>query len=77
MFHILCIFKCYSTHSIKTNCTFKVYEEPEEIVPEEEQPVPVVEEEEPEAPPPPAGKRPDPRNGKIHHLIFMSVLYLI
>ena len=36
-----------STHSIKINYIFKVYEEPVEIVPEEEEPVPVVEEEEP------------------------------
>ena len=72
-----------STHSIKINYIFKVYEEPVEIVPEEEEPVPVVEEEEPvpvveevepEAPPP-AGTRQDSLNGRIHHLIFY-VYYL-
>ena len=43
----LCILEYCSTHSIKINYIFKVYEEPVEIVPEEEEPVPVVEEEEP------------------------------
>ena len=47
-----------------------------EIAPEEEEPVPVAEEEEPEAPPP-AGTRQDSLNGKIHHLIFMSIMHLI
>lgn len=79
----LCILEYCSTHSIKINYIFKVYEEPVEIVPEEEEPVPVVEEEEPvpvveevepEAPPP-AGTRQDSLNGRIYHLIFY-VYYL-
>lgn len=48
----LCILEHCFTHCIKINYIFKVYEEPEEIAPEEEAPVPAVEEEEPEAPPP-------------------------
>ena len=43
----LCILEYCSTHSIKINYIFKVYEEPVEIVPEEEEPVPFEEEEEP------------------------------
>lgn len=75
VFNVLCILKYCSIHWIKINYIFKVYEEPKEIVPEEEAPVPVVEEEEPEAPP--AGTRQDPQNGKVHHLIFMSMMYLL
>ena len=70
----LCILEYCSTHSIKINYIFKVYEEPVEIVPEEEEPVPVVEEVEPEAPPP-AGIRQDSLNGRIYYLIFY-VYYL-
>ena len=73
---ILCILEYCSTHSTKINYIFKGYEEPVEIAPEEEEPVPVAEEEEPEAPPP-AGTRQDSLNGKIHHLIFMSIMHLI
>lgn len=72
VFSVLCILEHRFTHWIKINCIFKVYEEPEEIAPEEEVPVPVVEEEEPKAPPP-AGTRQDPLYGKMHHLIFMSL----
>lgn len=76
MFSVLPTLEYCSTHRIKINYIFKAYEEPEEIAPEEEAPVPVVEEEEPEAPPP-AGTRQEPLCGKIHHLIIVSIIYLL
>lgn len=77
MFSVLCISKYCSIRGIKINYIFKVYEEPEEIAPEEEEPVPVAEEEEPEAPPP-AGTWRDPvLHGKIHHLTFITIIDLL
>lgn len=76
MFSVLCILEYCPIHGITINFIFKVYEEPEEIIPEEEEPVPVVEEE-PEAPPP-AGTRQGPvLYRKIHGLIFISIIYLL
>lgn len=74
MFSVLYILEYCYTHGIKVNCIFKVYEEPEEIIPEKEEPVPAVEEEEPEAPAP-AGTGQDPQHGKIQY--SMSIIHLL